>query len=98
MPSIVLISELSASAPKTRQEHTNFPSKVILQAPQSPVPQPSFVPVKCNLSLRISRSVSSGSQRNSILSPLIFVLIVQVPSFIVSYNFGIRISLSVYVF
>ena len=40
-----VISAPCTSAPSTRQEQTNRPFTVTEQAPQSPVPQPSFAPV-----------------------------------------------------
>ncbi len=49
MPSMVSTSAPSASAPSTRQEQTSRPSSVTLQAPQSPVPQPSLAPVRPRL-------------------------------------------------
>ena len=42
----------SASTPSTRQEQTSRPSTVTLQAPQSPVAQPSLVPVSPSWSRR----------------------------------------------
>ena len=74
IPSTVEIDLPSASAPKTRQEHTSRSSKVTEQAPQSPVPQPSLAPVRCNLSRRQSSKVSRGSHRNSTSSPFTVVL------------------------
>ena len=65
MPSIVSTEELLASAANTKQEQTNLPLKITLQAPQSPVPQPSLLPVRFRRSLRESNSVSSGSHKNS---------------------------------
>ena len=52
----------SASAPSTRQEQTSRPSRMMLQAPQSPVPQPSLAPVRPSRLRSTSSSVSSGSQ------------------------------------
>ena len=49
------------------------PSSVTLQAPQSPVPQPSLLPVRPSRSRSTSSSVSSASQRYSTASPLIVV-------------------------
>ena len=63
MPSMVPILRPSASAPSTRQEQTRRPSTVTLQAPQSPVPQPSLAPVRPRRSRSTSSSVSSASQR-----------------------------------
>ena len=60
-----------ASAASTRHEATSRPSSSTEQAPQSPVAQPSFVPVRPRLSRSASSSVSLGSQRNSTGSPLI---------------------------
>ena len=74
MPSMVLIAAPSASAPSTRQEQTSRPSSMTLQAPQSPVPQPSFAPVRPRRSRSTSSSVSSASQRYSTASPLIVVV------------------------
>ena len=70
IPSTVPIDFPSTSTPKTRQEHTSRPSSVTEHAPQSPVPQPSFEPVRFNLSLSASNNVSRGSHRNSTSSPV----------------------------
>ena len=61
MPSIVSISWPPASAPSTRQEQTSRPSSVTEQAPQSPVPQPSLLPVRPSRSRRTSSSASSDA-------------------------------------
>ena len=73
MPSMVSMRRPSASAPSTRHEQTRRPSTMTLQAPQSPVPQPSLAPVSPRRSRSTSSSVSSGWQRNSTSSPLIVV-------------------------
>ena len=65
-----------ASTPSIRQEQTSRPSTVTLQAPQSPVEQPSLVPVRPNWSRRASSRVSCGSHRNSTGSPLTVAVIV----------------------
>ena len=52
---------------------TSRPSRVTLQAPQSPLPQPSLLPVRPSRSRSTSSRVSSGSQRYSTGSPLIVV-------------------------
>ena len=49
MPSMVPIDLPLASTPSIRHEHTSRPSTVTLQAPQSPVAQPSLVPVRPEL-------------------------------------------------
>ena len=70
MPSIVWIDLPCASAPSIRHEHISRPSTVTLHAPQSPVAQPSLVPVRCSSSRRTSSSVWCVSQRNSTSLPL----------------------------
>ena len=70
MPSMVAIDLPSASTPSIRQEQTSRSSTVTLQAPQSPVEQPSLVPVRPSWSRKQSSSVSSVSHRNSTGSPL----------------------------
>ena len=76
-PSTVLTSRPSASAPSTRQEQTRRPSSRTLQAPQSPVPQPSLAPVRPHLSRSESSRVSSGGQAKSTGSPLMRVLTIK---------------------
>ena len=52
MPSMVPIDLPLASTPSIRQEQTSRPSTMTLQAPQSPVEQPSLVPVRPSWSRR----------------------------------------------
>jgi len=73
MPSIVSMVRPCASAPSTRQEHTTRPSIIVLQAPQSPVPQPSLAPISPRRLRRTSNRVSFGWHRNSTSSSLIVV-------------------------
>ena len=84
MPSIVSIRRPPTSQPSTRHEQTSRPSSVTLQAPQSPEPQPSLLPVSCSVSRSTSSSVSSVSQRNSTASPFTvastWCLAISVPS------------------
>src|SRR5210317_1615160 len=72
-PSTVATSRPSASTPNTRQEQTRSPSKVILHAPQSPVPQPSFTPVSPTRLRRAVIRLSSVGQANCTGSPLTVV-------------------------
>ena len=66
MPSTVRRSyDPLASAPRTRQEQTSLPSSMMLQAPQSPVPQPSPAPVRPSRLRNTSSSGSSGAQTKS---------------------------------
>src|SRR5438094_8603746 len=59
---MVTISAPSSSPERTRQEFTGLPFRSTVQAPQSPVPQPSFVPVKPISSLkRSSKSLNGGT-------------------------------------
>ena len=74
MPSIVSIFTPSASGASTRQEQTSRPSIMTLQAPQSPEPQPSLLPVRPRSSRSTSSRVWPGSQRNSVGSPLMVVV------------------------
>ena len=60
MPSMVSIVLPSASTPSTRQEQTRRPSTVTVQAPQSPEPQPSLLPVRPSSSRSTSSSVCVG--------------------------------------
>jgi hypothetical protein len=69
MPSIVWIDLPFASTPNMRHEQVSRPFTVMLHAPQSPVAQPSFVPVRCSSSRRTSSIVWWVSHRNSTLSP-----------------------------
>ena len=64
-PSTVTTSRPSAWAASIRQEVTSRPSTIIEQAPQSPVPQPSFDPVNRSSSRTISSSVQRGSTATS---------------------------------
>ena len=50
------------------------PSTMTVQAPQSPVAQPSLVPLSINSSRSTSSSVCCGSHRNSYSSPLTVVV------------------------
>ena len=50
------------------------PSNITVQAPQSPVAQPSLVPLSISSSRRMSSSVCCGSHRNSQSSPLMVAL------------------------
>src|SRR4051794_13377862 len=74
MPSMVPISAPSASTARTRQAQTRRPSTVTLQAPQSPVPQPSLVPVRPSVLRSTSSRLLPGSARNSTGSPLMLVV------------------------
>ena len=65
MPSVVTISEPSASTASTRQEATAFLSMMTVHEPHSPTPQPSLVRMSRSLSRRSSTSVSWGSTSNS---------------------------------
>src|SRR5215472_17699119 len=73
MPSTVVMSRPSASAPSIRHEQTILPSQMTVQAPQSPELHPSLLPVRLSSSRSTSRKVCCGSQRNSMGSPLIVV-------------------------
>ena len=72
-PSTVATSLPSASTPRTKQESMDLPSIITLQAPQSPVRHPSFVPVRPTSSRNTSSKLWRGSQRNSVSSPFIVV-------------------------
>src|SRR3954454_16308974 len=74
MPSMVVTLCPSASTPSIRQEQTIVPSTMTVQAPQSPEPQPSLVPVRFNSSRSTSSIVCCASQRNSTGSPLMTVV------------------------
>src|SRR5258707_4933780 len=74
MPSMVSIFTPSASGASTRQLQTSRPLIVTLQAPQSPEPQPSLLPVSPRLSRRTSSRVWLASQRYSVGAPLMVVL------------------------
>src|SRR5713226_7042577 len=69
-PSIVLIFLPCASTASIRHEQADRPSTITVQAPQSPVRQPSLLPVSSSSSRRTSSRLSRGSQRNSTVSPL----------------------------
>src|ERR1044071_4368798 len=73
MPSTVVTVRPSASTPSIRQEQTSLPSTMTLQAPQSPEPQPSLLPVRPSSSRRQSSMVCCASHRNSTGSPLMTV-------------------------
>src|SRR5262249_30050915 len=85
MPSIVVTDRFWASAASTRQDGTSLPSRRIEHAPQSPVEQPSLVPVRPTASRSALSSVCDPSQRNSTGSPLIvvstWILNTSVPAF-----------------
>src|SRR5581483_9834477 len=53
-----------------RQLAIGWPSRWTVHAPQSPVPQPSFGPVRPSVSRNVSSSVSYGCTRTSTASPL----------------------------
>ena len=55
MPSMVVISVPSACRMGMRQELIRSPLRMTAQAPHSPSPQPSFVPVNWRSSRRTSR-------------------------------------------
>src|SRR5207253_1597414 len=74
MPSMVSIFTPSASGASTRQLQTSRPLIVTLQAPQSPEPQPSLLPVSPRPSRRTSSRVWLASQRYSVGAPLMVVL------------------------
>src|SRR5678815_3304495 len=57
---MVLIIAPAACATGTRQLLTISPLRTTEQAPHSPSPQPSFVPVRCSCSRRTSNRRSSG--------------------------------------
>src|SRR5688572_13254867 len=59
-PSIVLISLPSTWATGTRQLLTIRPSTITVQAPHSPSPHPSFVPVSRNSSRNTSSNLAIG--------------------------------------
>src|SRR5262249_59886382 len=63
----------SASTASIRHEQIMVPSTITVQAPQSPVPHPSLVPVNIISSRRTSRSVCWGSHRYSYSSPFTVV-------------------------
>src|ERR1700730_5590117 len=73
MPSTVVILWPPASAPSIRHEQTMLPSRMTVQAPQSPELHPSLLPVRLSSSRSTSSSVCCGSQRNSTGSPLMMV-------------------------
>src|SRR5260370_20855436 len=73
MPSTVVILWPSASAPSIRHEQTMLPSRMTVQAPQSPELHPSLLPVRLSSSRNTSSKVWCGSQRNSTGSPLMIV-------------------------
>src|SRR3546814_4949734 len=54
----------SAAAMVTWQERTASPSMSTVQAPQSPVPQPYFVPVRFDASRSAQSSGVAGSMRS----------------------------------
>ena len=61
-PSIVVKAPAAAAARLTWQERTGLPPWWIVHAPQTPIPQPYFVPRRPSRSRRIQRSgVSPGS-------------------------------------
>ena len=74
MPSMVSTFMPSASGASTRQEQTRRPLTMTLQAPQSPEPQPSLLPVSPSVSRRTSSRVWLASHRNSVGAPLMVVL------------------------
>src|SRR4051812_6596961 len=77
MPSIVLIEQPSSCAIGTRQLFTIWPSINTVQAPHSPSPQPSLVPVSssCWRSTSSKRSMGWAStvRCRSLIEKLIFV-------------------------
>src|SRR5438132_13347075 len=70
---MVVTSDPSISAAITQHELTRRPSRITEQAPQLPLLQPSFAPVRPMRSRRASRRLSRSSARNSVSSPLMVV-------------------------
>src|SRR5438876_1927589 len=68
---MVVIVCPSASGASTRHAGTSRPFRITEHAPQSPVVQPSFVPVRPTVLRSASSRLSPPSQRNSIGWPLI---------------------------
>src|ERR1041385_6985161 len=75
MPSIVLMLLPFTCATGTRQLFTIWPSRMTVHAPHSPSPQPSFVPVRCNCSLKTSSSRAIGKTSTVRDSPLMLKVI-----------------------
>src|SRR3990172_3455896 len=69
-PSMVTTSRPSACAASIRHDVIGRPSTIMEHAPQSPVPQPSFAPVRRSSSRTISSSVERGSTATSHRCPL----------------------------
>ena len=63
-PTVIDINGLDAIVKNSVLEDELL-SKIILHAPQSPVLQPSLVPVSCKSFLKTSSKVSSGLHKNS---------------------------------
>ena len=72
----------------TIQDLVAFPSKITVQAPHSPYPQPTFVPVSRNCFLSTSARVASGSATTRFSSPLINNVFLSI--------FALSFSLNVY--
>ena len=61
-PSIVVTTRPSASPMEIRQLRSASPSTSTMQAPQSPTPQPYFVPVRLAASRKANNSGVEGSR------------------------------------
>jgi hypothetical protein len=73
MPSMVSTLLYSGMARIFRaQERTTLPSRMTEQAPQAPLPQPTFTPVKPMRRSTAARESFSGSHMNIRLAPLMF--------------------------
>ena len=76
MPSTVVI-DLSLAAPAgIRQLTAGTPSTSTVQAPHTPAPQTSLVPVSSSASLMTSTSSASGSSGRGASVPLIVIVLI----------------------
>ena len=85
-PSMVTTFRPSTAGAGTRQAVTALPSIITVQAPHSPIPQPSLVPVRRRSSLSISKSLwwgfTSTWQGFPFNVKLIFIFSTAIPPFL----------------
>src|ERR1044072_1667973 len=76
MPSTVVTALSAAPRAGIRQLATGAPSSSTVQAPQTPAPHTSFVPVRFSVSRRTSISSASGSSGSGASRPLTVIVLI----------------------
>src|SRR5438045_1000240 len=89
---MVVIRLPEAALMGVRQLRAAVPSMCTVHAPQSPMPQPNFVPVSSRPSRKYHRSGISGSPSYCAVFPLIVNWIIDAPSLMVQRRNQERVS------